>query len=122
MTISRALTDFANGTTFQAVLILVALDLILGVAAAVYLRDFRLGRLVDFARDDLLAKVLPWAAIYVAAGLAPETKVLGLSLGDVEKAMFAIVAAALVQSLYTSVNDLGFKLPLPDRVQKAVGR
>jgi hypothetical protein len=99
------LHSFANDQLLQAVLVLIVVDLLLGVAAALRLGTFRLSYLSDFARTDLLGKVFPWFVLYSAGKAAPSTDVLGVNLSDLADAAGVVVAAALVGSLVSSVND-----------------
>lgn len=107
-TFSAALHAFATDPLLRAVLALIALDLVLGVAAAVKAGAFRLAYLAQFAKDDLLGKVFPWFVIYAAARLGPSVSLLGVDLDAVQKAVFALVVAALAGSLASSLASLGF--------------
>lgn len=109
----EALKAFVNDATLQAVLVLIALDLVLGVVAAVKTSEFSFAKLAGFARDDVLGKVVPWFVLYAAAFFAPAVDVLGVDLDTVQKGVFALVVVALVGSLMSSLADLGFQLPNP---------
>jgi hypothetical protein len=111
------LTAFGSDTKVQAVLVLIVLDLLLGVAAAFRLGTFRLSYIADFMRNDVLGKVFPWFLLYAAGLAGPSTDVLGLSLSDIADGVFVAVAAALVGSLLGSVNDFFPNLTVP----KALG-
>jgi phage-related holin len=113
MTIPQVAQAFVDDSTFQAVLVLIALDLVLGVTAAVKLGQFTFAKVAGFCRDDLLGKVVPWFAVYCAWKFAPNVDVLGVDLEVVEKGVFVFVVAALVGSLLSSLSDLGLKIPDP---------
>lgn len=107
--------SFFNDTRVQILLLLVALDLILGVAASLYSDGlhFRLSFLADFARNDLLGKVVPFAAIYAGYLYAKNVDIVipGFDMQVVMDAMWAIVLAALLGSLLGSLKDFGLNLP-----------
>lgn len=111
--IGTYLHSFADDQLLQAVLVLIVVDLLLGVLAAVKLKTFRLSYIGDFARTDLLGKVLPWFILYAAGKAAPSTEVIGINLSDVADAVGVFVAAALVGSLVSSVGDLFPGVTLP---------
>lgn len=113
MSVPDVVHAFASDATFQAVLVLIVLDIVLGVAAAAKLGQFGLEKVALFARDDLLGKVVPWFAIYSAWKFAPNVDVLGVDLEVIEKGVFVFVVAALVGSLLSSLADLGLKIPSP---------
>jgi hypothetical protein len=100
----EALTAFANDDTFKAVIVLILLDLILGVAASIKDSEqrFSFAKLANFAETDLLGKVFPWFVCYAAWKYAPTVDILGV---------FAAVVVALVGSLVSSLADLGITLP-----------
>lgn len=112
MTLSQILNSFAHDNAFQAVLVLIALDVLLGTAAALKTGTFKLSWFAAFGRDDLLGKVFPWFIVYSASKYAPNVAVLGIDLTAIEKVVFVAAAAALGGSLLSSLKDLG--LPLPE--------
>lgn len=114
--------SFAHDGYFQAVLVMIALDVILGVAAALKSGTFRLSWLANFGKDDLLGKVFPWFVIYAAAKYAPNVAVLGIDLSAIEKVVFAAVAVALGGSLISSLKNLGLPVPSPQgKLSKVFG-
>jgi hypothetical protein len=108
-----ALNSFANDSTFQAVIVLIILDLVLGVAAAAANKEqrFSFAKLSQFAQDDLLGKVFPWFVIYAAWKYAPNVDVLGIDLEVIQKGIFVAVAVALLASMASSLADLGVPMP-----------
>lgn len=118
MTTQEVVNSFAHDGYFQAVLVLIALDLLLGVTASIKKGEFKFSWLAAFARDDLLAKVFPWFLIYSASKWAPNVAVLGIDLSSIEKIVFALVAAALAGSLVSSLKDLGLPIPSPSSLPK----
>jgi hypothetical protein len=107
------LHSFADDSLLQAVLVLIVVDLLLGSAAAFRVGSFRLAYLADFAKTDLLGKVFPWFVLYAAGKAAPSTDVVGVSLSDLADAAGVVVAAALVGSLLSSVNDFFPGITIP---------
>jgi len=105
--------SFVTDEQFKAVAAAIVVDLVLGVAAAVYLHTFRLTYLANFARNDVLGKVFPFFVLHSAAIVAGGTNVVipGLDVGNLSDATFAIVLAALVGSILKSLADFGLPLP-----------
>lgn len=103
--------SFVDDVTFKAVLVLVVLDLVLGIFAAVKLNNFAFSKVTGFLKDDVLSKVLPWFTIYAAWKYAPSVDVLGIGLKQVQEVVFAGVVVALVASLTSSLADLGIGMP-----------
>lgn len=113
MTIPQLLHAFAEDDKLALVLVLIAADVALGVSAAFAHSTFRFAYIGDFARTDLLGKVVPWFAVYsldkVATADFAGVDVLAAAAG----ATYAAVLVALVGSLTSSLNDLGVPLPAP---------
>ena len=105
--------EIANDAMFQAILVLIALDLVLGVAAAAKQQVFTLAKVGGFLRDDVLGKVVPWAVLYGAWKWAPAVDVLGVDLEVVARATGGLAIAALGGSLISSLGDLGLNVPNP---------
>lgn len=118
MTTEQIVNSFAHDGYLQAVLVIIALDVLLGVAASLKKGEFKFSWLAAFARDDLLAKVFPWFLIYAASKWAPNVAVLGIDLTSIEKIVFALVTAALAGSLLSSLKDLGLPVPEPSALPK----
>ena len=118
MDLNPAIEKLLHDQQLVAIFVLVAVDFLFGVAAAVKRGldpddpdpGFHFSRLVDFLRDDVLGKVLPWAAIYVFAQMYTGLDLLGISLGDLATAIWVGMLAALVASLATSLGDLGLPI------------
>lgn len=111
MGIAQAVSEFANDKQLQAVLILIVLDVVLGITAAVVKKEFAFSKVSGFLKDDVLGKVVPWFAVFAAAKFAPDVDVLGIDLNQVQTVFWAAVVIALVASLTSSANDLGVSLP-----------
>ncbi len=111
MSLPDVINSFVHDKQLQAVLVLIVLDLVLGVIAAVKLGTFAFSKVSAFLKDDVLGKVLPWFAVFAAAKFAPSVDVLGVDLNQVQTVFWAAVVIALVASLTASANDLGVGLP-----------
>lgn len=109
---------FFEDTRTQITLLLIALDVILGVAAAVAKGDFRLSFVGDFARNDLLGKVLPFFGLYGGYVYAKNADIVipGVDLEVIMNGAWAIVSAALVGSLLNSLKDLGLLSALTNTI------
>lgn len=95
MTLSQLIHLFAEDDKVRAIALLVLLDFVLGVIAALRLGDFRLGRVADFLRDDVLFKVVPYFALWAAARAAGDLQIPGTDLGAITTGAFVIVAAEI---------------------------
>jgi hypothetical protein len=112
--VNEAIRAFVNDDQLKAVLVLIALDLVLGVGDAIRDKSFRLSYIVDFLRNDVLGKVFPWFVLFSAGFYAPNVDILGLGLDTIADAAWIGVAAALGASILNSVRDFG--VPLPDAI------
>jgi len=104
---------YFEDTRTQVLLLLVVLDLVLGVAAAVFTnKNFRLSFVGDFARNDLIGKALPFAVVYAGYLYANNADLVipGLDMEVVMNGAWGIVSLALVGSLLSSLRDL--KIPI----------
>jgi len=110
MSFTQALQALFNDDMVIYALIIVLIDFILGVAAAFYKKTFRLSYIADFARNDVLAKLVPWAALYIGAKLAPNAGTGVFDLGLAAGSLYAVVVAAWIGSILSSLADLGLKI------------
>lgn len=116
MGLNEAIQKLLHDQQLVAIFVLVALDIVLGVAAALAPRakaagHFNFGKLTNFLQDDVLGKVLPWAAIYIFAQMYSGLSILGVDLGAIATGIWVVMLAALVNSLYGSLQDFGLPLP-----------
>jgi len=88
----------------QWILILVAIDVVLGVVAALMKKDFRLGKLAGFMKKGVLAYVLGFAVLEMVAQALP-------SLAFVVTVAFILIVLALVGSILSNLGKMGLKLP-----------
>lgn len=108
------LRQFGDDPTVRISAALVALDFVLGIAAAVKLGVFRLSYIADFLRNDVLGKLLPLYAVWAVTHLVGDFQVSGLEL--IEESSTALVIAALAGSILNSLRDLGLAKTMPNEV------
>lgn len=111
---NELIQEFANDTTVRLIAALVLLDVILGVSAAVKKKVFQVNYLMDFLRNDVLGKVVPYFAIWAAVRLGGDFKL--DDFGVIEEVVGVGVIAALGASVLNSLRDLGLGSSLPDVV------
>jgi len=93
------------GTTqVQWILILVAIDVVLGIVAALIKKDFRLGKLAGFMKKGVLGYVLGFAVLEMVAQALP-------SLVLIVSVAYVLILLALVGSILSNLGKMGLKLP-----------
>ncbi len=110
MTVPEILASFARDSQVHAAIVLIAADVIFGVLASVKLKTFRLIRIADTLRDDVLGKVAPWLELFALAKVS-NADVAGIDFGNIADVAWAGVVLALGASILNSVKDLGVNLP-----------
>lgn len=116
MSFQEVVRQFVDDKQLQAVVVLIALDVVVGIIAAVRLGEFAFSKVAVFLKDDVLGKVIPWFAVFSAAKLAPSVDILGIDLNQIQTGLWVAVGAALAFSLVSSLNDLGLGKTLPKAV------
>lgn len=111
-TLQQLIDAFANDPTVKAVGVLIFLDVVLGVSAALYTRTFRFGWLSDFLRRDVLGKVVPYFAVWAAVRVGGDLEIAGY--GAIEEGVGLFVVAALGSSVLNSLRDLGIGSRMSD--------
>lgn len=112
MSIVEVLQSFARDTQVHAAIVLIVADVVFGVLAAVKLHAFRLVRIADTLRDDVLGKVAPWLALF-ALGKVSNADVAGIDFGTVADVAWGGVVIAITGSILGSLKDMGVNLPEP---------
>src|SRR4051794_40370510 len=99
----------------QTLLVVIALDVVLGVLASFRLGTFRLAYLANFARNDLLGKVVPFLILDAAAQVAGGLNIIvsGLDLTNIAHGVFVLLTAAMIGSILGSLRDLGLASTIP---------
>lgn len=123
MTFGQLIHDFFADDKLKALLVLIAVDFALGVVAAVKLGTFRLSYVADFARNDVLFKVVPWFVVYSGALVAGQQSIIisGITIGVVAGALYALVVAALAASVAASLINLGLGKGLSPTLKTVLG-
>lgn len=102
---NELIQQFADDPGVRLAAILVALDFVLGVAAALKAGLFRVGWLSDFLRRDVLGKLVPYFAVWAAVRLSGDVQLGGV--GAIEETVNAALLLALSGSILNSLRDLG---------------
>jgi hypothetical protein len=113
MNITIALHALFADLKLQTALVVIAVDFILGVLAAVKLNTFRLSYMADFAKNDVLEKLVPWGVLYIASKFAGHQQLLipGLNLGTAAMAIYVVIIGAWTGSIASSLAQLGLPSP-----------
>lgn len=111
MSLITILQSFAHDKQVDAIGILVLADVIFGVLAAVKDKTFQLARIVDTLHDDVLAKVVPWLALFilgkVTTGAGVGVGSVNVDFGSIADTFFLGITAAIAASILKSLADLG---------------
>lgn len=98
------------GTTqIYWILILIAVDVVLGIIAAILKKDFQLGKLAGFMKKGVLAYVLGFAVLEMIAQALP-------SLAILVTVAFVLIVLALIGSILNNLAKMG--LPIPAYLKK----
>lgn len=113
---------FFEDTRTQVLLLLIAIDLVLGLAAAFVSKyqQFNLSYVADFARNDIMGKVLPFIVLYLGYKYAKGADIVipGVDMEVVMNAAWIVVLAALIGSFLKSLKDLGIPITIPQIAEK----
>ena len=109
MNITAIISSFAHDKQLAVVVSLIAADFVLGVLASFKLGTFRLTYLSNFAKNDLLGKVVPWFAVFALDKASGAAGIVGpIDWSQVSTAAFVAVTAAMAGSILSSLADLGW--------------
>src|SRR3990172_4923279 len=108
--------EFTNDPMVQTMAVLVVIDIVLGISAAVVGKSqtFQLSYVVDFLRNDVLGKLVPYYAVWAGVHLGGDFEVIGIPA--IESVVGAAVIAALGASILNSLRDLGFWKSAPNEL------
>lgn len=122
MNLGALLSAFVHDDQFVIAIILIFLDVVLGSLAAAKHGNFRFSYFGDFARNDLLYKLVPWFVLYAASKVAGGVDIVipGLDLGVVSMAIFVALVAAWVASILGSLQELGLPSAAPQTLKTAL--
>lgn len=96
----------------KVIVLHVAFNVIVAVAAALYTSTFNLKKLADF----LIKKLLPYVLVYFAIKLFGDA----IGLAGFALVVWAVIEATLIGDLTDSLALLGLKLP--DTIMKLIGK
>ena len=99
------LNQFQEDPTVIGAFILVALDILLGVLAALKLGTFKFVLISDYLRADVLGKLLPYYGIWAAVHIGGDVMI--GDFGLIEETVGAGVIIALTASVLNSIKELG---------------
>jgi hypothetical protein len=108
------INQFADDPTVIALAVLVGLDLVLGVSAAVKNGVFRLSYVADVLRNDVLGKVIPYYAVWAAVHISGDVMI--SDFGVIEETAGGLAVAAVGGSVFNSLRDLGLWDKAPDAI------
>jgi Bacteriophage holin family len=116
--IQQWVSTFAHDGKVQAAVFLVIVDLLLGVSAAIKNGTFKFNYLMDFAKQDILGKLIPYFALYVISLVAGNTDIVipGLDFGFFAGTAYVALVAAMSASILGSLSDLGITTKLQEKL------
>lgn len=91
-------------TQIKYILILIVIDVILGIVAALLKKDFRLGKLAGFMGKPVLGYVLGFAVLEMAVQALP-------SLGWTLSIAYVLILLGLIGSILSNLGKMGLGLP-----------
>jgi phage-related holin len=86
------------------IITLIAIDVVLGIIAALMKKDFRLGKLANFMFKPVLGYVFGFAIIALVPQAIP-------SLAMIAQVSYILIILALLGSILNNLARLGLKLP-----------
>ena len=88
----------------QIIIILIAIDVLLGIIAALVKKDFSFRKLANFMKEPVLAYVLGYAVIEMAGQATPY-------LARVAPIVLVLIVIALLASIIRNLGRTGVPLP-----------
>lgn len=98
------LTLLLGTSQVQWIITLIAVDVVLGIIAALVKKDFRLGKVAGFMVKPILGYVFGFAILVLAVQLLP-------ALSVVAAAAYYLIILALIGSILANLAKMGLKLP-----------
>ena len=93
----------------QIIVILIAIDVVLGIIGGIVKKDLVLGKLANFMKGPVLAYVLGFAVIEMVGQALPK-------LALIVPVVFVLIVIALLSSILKNLGRFG--LPLPAILKK----
>jgi len=88
----------------KVIVTLIAVDVVLGIIAAILKKDFRLGKVAKFMIKPVLGYVFGFAVLELVATALP-------SLAMVTSLAYILVVLALISSILSNIAKMGVSLP-----------
>jgi len=93
------------GTSYmQWILILIAVDVVLGVIGALVKKEFQLGKVAGFMKRGIITYVLGFAILEIVAQMLP-------ALAMFTTVAYFLILLALVGSILSNLGKFGLKVP-----------
>ncbi len=93
------------GTSYmQWILILIAVDVVLGVIGALVKKEFQLGKVAGFMKRGIMTYVLGFAILEIVAQMLP-------ALAMFTTVAYFLILLALVGSILSNLGKFGLKVP-----------
>jgi len=98
------LIDFAQNSQIQWILVLIAVDVVLGLIAALVKKEFQLGKVAGFMKTGVLVYVFGYAILIAATKNLPSLAMFG-------QLAYYLILLALAGSILDNVSKFGIKIP-----------
>lgn len=98
------LIDFSANSQMQWILILIAIDVLLGLIAALVKKEFQLGKVAGFMKRGILVYVFGFAVLISATKNSPSLSMFG-------NLAYYLILLALAGSILNNVAKFGIKIP-----------
>lgn len=96
--------ELFESSQMQWIVLLIAVDVVLGIVAAFVRKDFKFGHVAKFMKSGIIRYVFGFAVVALVAQAWP-------SLAFITQVAFVLIAAALVASILRNLGKLGLPLP-----------
>ncbi|MBU4370209.1 phage holin family protein [Patescibacteria group bacterium] len=93
----------------QIIVIMIGVDVVLGIIAAIVRKDFLFRKLANFMKGPILAYVLGFAVVKMVGQALPK-------LAYIVPVVFVLIVIALLASILRNLGKIG--LPLPSVLKK----
>jgi len=104
-----SITPFFGTWQIQVIVILIAVDVILGIISALVRKEFDWKKLANFMKGPVLGYVFGFAVL--------KTVIQGLgTLNFIVQAAYVLIVLALLASIFRNLSRLG--IPVPDSLKK----
>ncbi len=100
----RDLISFLANSQIQLIVILLGIDVVLGIVAAILKKEFRLGKVANFMKKPVLGYVFGFAVLGMVAEALP-------SLAVVTQVAYILIILALIGSILNNLGKMGLGLP-----------